>query len=210
MVEAQIDAVITDIGADAVKTGMLANSAIISAVAAKLKEHRVTRLVVDPVMVAASGGRLLEETAVEGYRRDLFPLATVITPNVPEATSLTGIEIRDAAGQRAAAQALHRLGPRYVIVKGGHLGEGDSVDIMFDGREFTEFRAARVQTTSNHGTGCTFASAITAGLASGKTIGDAVAAAKAYVTEAIRTAFPVGRGHGPLNHLHGWWAVKPK
>ena len=207
MVEAQIDAVVSDIGADAVKTGMLANAEIIRAVAARIRQHRFDRVVVDPVMVAASGARLLDPDAVNSYRRELFPLATVVTPNVPEAEALTGLKIRDSAGQKEAARALHKLGPRYVVVKGGHLAGDESVDLLFDGKSFAEFRAARIATQSNHGTGCTFASAIAAGLAHGRSVEEAVAVAKSYVTEAIRAAFPVGHGHGPVNHLYAWWAV---
>lgn len=205
MVQAQIDAVMSDIGADAVKTGMLANAAIVRAVAAKIREYRSGRVVVDPVMVAASGARLLAGEAVETYKRELFPLATVVTPNIPETEALTSMKVRSAADQREAARALKLLGPRYVVVKGGHLTGRDSVDLLFDGRNFTEFRAARIATRNNHGTGCTFASAVAAGLAHGRSIEDSVDAAKLYVTEAIRTAFPVGHGHGPLNHFHTFW-----
>ncbi len=205
MVKAQIDAIMSDIGADAVKTGMLANAAIVRVVAAKIREHRFERVVVDPVMVAASGARLLVEEAVETYKRELFPLATVVTPNVPEAEALAGMTVRSAADQKEAARVLKGLGPRYVIVKGGHLTGRDSVDLLFDGRKFTEFRAARIATRSNHGTGCTFASAVAASLAHGRSIEDSVDTAKRYVTEAIRTAFPVGHGHGPLNHFHAFW-----
>ena len=205
MVKAQIDAIMSDIGADAVKTGMLANAAIVWAVAAKIREYKLDRVVVDPVMVAASGARLLVAEAVETYKRELFPLATVVTPNVPEAEALTGMKVRTAADQKEAARILKSMGPRYVVVKGGHLAGRESVDLLFDGRKFTEFRAARIATRNNHGTGCTFASAVTAGLAHGRSIEDSVGAAKRYVTEAIRTAFPVGQGHGPLNHFHAFW-----
>ncbi len=208
MIEAQIDAVLTDIGADAVKTGMLANPAAVRAVAAKSREYGLKRLVVDPVMIAASGARLLDAGAVDTYKHDLFPLATVITPNAPEAEALTGLRISDESAQKEAARALHRMGPRYVVVKGGHVSSEDSVDYLFDGRSFTEFRARRVVTKNTHGTGCTFASAITAGLARGQTVEDAVAAAKSYVTEAIRKSFTVGGGHGPLNHFFAWWPAE--
>jgi hydroxymethylpyrimidine/phosphomethylpyrimidine kinase len=210
MVKAQIDAVVTDIGADAFKTGMLANRAIIRAVASKIREYECERVVVDPVMVAASGARLLEEDAVETYKRELFPLATVVTPNVPEAEALTGLQIRSERDQKEAARAMKRLGPRYVVVKGGHLNGEESVDLLFDGRTFKEFRAERIATKNTHGTGCTFASAVACGLARRLPVEDSVAAAKEYVTSAIRASFAVGRGHGPLNHLHEWWAVRDR
>ncbi len=207
VIEAQIDAVVSDIGADAVKTGMLADGRIARAVAVKLRQYRFRFVVVDPVMVATSGARLLEPDAIETYRRELLPLATVITPNVPEAEALLGTRITDQASQKAATQKLHSLGPRYVVIKGGHMAGDESVDVLYDGNDFTLFSVPRVRTKSTHGTGCTFASAITAGLARGMRINDAVSTAKAYVTEAIRTSFPIGHGHGPLNHMHGWWKV---
>ena len=207
MVEAQIDAVVSDIGADAVKTGMLANARIIRAVASKLREYALDRVVIDPVMVAASGARLLAQDAVDVYKTELFPLATVVTPNILEAEALLGARVRTHAAQEKAARSLHGMGPRYVIVKGGHLSGDESTDVLFDGKKFSYFSAPRVATTSNHGTGCTFASAIAAGLAKSMTVEDAVGAAKTYVTESMRTAFPVGNGHGPLNHMHGWWKV---
>ncbi|MSQ08856.1 MAG: bifunctional hydroxymethylpyrimidine kinase/phosphomethylpyrimidine kinase [Dehalococcoidia bacterium] len=209
MVKAQIDAIMSDIGADAVKTGMLANAAIVRAVAAKIREHGFKAIVVDPVMLAASGARLLVEEAVESYKRELFPLATIVTPNVPEAEVLAGMTIKSASDQKEAARVLKRLGPRYVIVKGGHLTGRDSLDLLFDGRKFIEFRAARIATRNNHGTGCTFASAIAAGLAHGRSVEDSVHTAKHYVHEAIRTAFSVGEGHGPLNHFHAFWDAEP-
>ena len=204
MVHSQIDAVLSDIGADAVKTGMLSSSAIIEAVVEKVREHRITNLVVDPVMVAKSGARLLEEDAVEVLRTLLVPLATVVTPNAPEAEVLTGIKISTIDDSRDAAREIVRMGAQAVVVKGGRL-DGPATDIYFDGDEFRAFTAPRVATTSTHGTGCTFASATAAGLAKGLTVREAVAEAKKYVTSAIRHAFPMGRGHGPLNHLYELW-----
>ena len=204
MVAAQIEAVITDIGADAVKTGMLASSAIIDTVARELAHFRVDRLVVDPVIVAKSGDRLLREDAVASMRHSLLPLATVVTPNIPEAEALTNIEIKTTQDARRAAERIVSMGAQSVVVKGGHLS-GDPVDLFYDGREFREFNATRIQTRNTHGTGCTFASAIAAGLAKGMDVVDAVAAAKEYVTEAIRHSFDVGKGHGPLNHFYTLW-----
>jgi len=201
MVAAQIEAVITDIGADAVKTGMLASSAIIETVARELAHFRVDRLVVDPVMVAKSGDTLLREEAVDVMRRSLIPLATVVTPNIHEAETLTGLRIESERDARRAAEKIVSMGARAVVVKGGHL-PGPPVDLLYDGREFYSFSGPRIETRNTHGTGCTFASAIAAGLAKEMEMADAVAMAKEYVTEAIRRSFDVGRGHGPLNHFY--------
>ncbi|MBI2166325.1 MAG: bifunctional hydroxymethylpyrimidine kinase/phosphomethylpyrimidine kinase [Chloroflexi bacterium] len=204
IVAAQIDAVVTDIGADAVKTGMLSSSLIIQIVAQKIREHRLPNLVVDPVMVAKSGDRLLKEEAVQALKIMLLPLATVVTPNVPEAQVLTGRPIQSPKDAREAARAILALGPRSVVLKGGHL-PGDATDLFYDGHQFHELSAPRVNTTSTHGTGCTFASAIAAGLAKGLPLDQALAQAKEYVTEALRLAFPLGQGHGPVHHFYRWW-----
>ena len=204
MVASQIDAVVSDIGADAVKTGMLANSGIISVVASKVTEHGLPNLVVDPVMVAKGGDPLLQEEAVDSLRTLLVPLALVVTPNLPEASALVGYRVETLEQARRAARDIVGMGSRSVVVKGGHL-QGDAVDVFYDGNEFREFSSPRVDTTSTHGTGCTFASAIAAGLANGMGVEEAVGQAKAYVTEAIRRAVPIGSGHGPLNHFHAFW-----
>ncbi|MCC6177659.1 MAG: bifunctional hydroxymethylpyrimidine kinase/phosphomethylpyrimidine kinase [Chloroflexi bacterium] len=204
IVAAQIDAVATDIGADAVKTGMIANSEIIRVVAAKIREHNLRTLVVDPVMIAKSGDRLLREEAVAALRTDLLPLATVITPNLPEAEVLVGRPIESHEDMRSAARDIIALGARSVVVKGGHL-QGDPVDVLYDGTRFLELPARRIETTSTHGTGCTFASAIAAYLARGESLEDAISHAKVYLTTAIERAFPIGHGHGPVNHFHRWW-----
>lgn len=204
VIAAQIEAVISDIGADAVKTGMLSSSAIVAVVARELGRHRVDRLVVDPVMVAKSGDSLLREEAVEALRRQLLPLAMVVTPNIPEAEVLTGTAITSIADMRRAAAMIVDLGARGVVVKGGHL-TGPATDLFYDGSRYQEFTAPRIDSVNTHGTGCTFASAIAAGLACEMTLLDAVARAKEYVTEAIRHSFPVGQGHGPLNHFFRLW-----
>lgn len=204
IVAAQIDAVVTDIGADAAKTGMIANSEIIKVVAAKVREHGISTLVVDPVMVATSGDRLLREEAVQALRTELLPLATVVTPNLPEAGVLIGRDVSSLAEMRDAARAIVGLGARSVIVKGGHL-DGDAVDIFYDGQRFLELVARRIETTSTHGTGCTLASAIAALLAKGEPLEQAITQAKAYVTAAIEHAYPIGHGHGPVHHFHQWW-----
>ena len=201
---AQIDAVLTDIGADAVKTGMLASSAIIETVAGEMERRQVRWLVVDPVMVAKSGDSLLREDAVDVLRSRLLPLAAVVTPNIPEAEALTETKIDSDAGMRRAAEKIVRMGARTVVVKGGHR-EGPATDLFYDGSGFREFSAPRIDTANTHGTGCTFASAVAAGLARGMDVADSVALAKDYVTEAIRRSFPIGRGHGPLNHFYKLW-----
>ena len=204
MVAAQIDAVADDLGIAAVKTGMLSSASIIETVAERLLAHRLDVVVIDPVMVAKGGDRLLREDAVGALKERLLPLALVLTPNASEAEVLSGRPVTTIEEAKEAARAIHALGPRYVLVKGGHFGE-DAVDVLFDGERFAELPAKRVATTSTHGTGCTLASAIAAGLANGKGVGEAVSDAKAYVTEAIGRAFPVGAGHGPLNHFYRWW-----
>jgi len=220
-VSLQIDAVAADIGSDAVKTGMLANAAIIQAVAAKLQEHRLGPLVVDPVMVAKGGDRLLEPQAGDALIQVLLPLAAVVTPNLPEAEALCGFPVEDLEGMRRAARAIRDMGPRCVVVKGGHLeragsagagaaragAAGDaasrSVDLFFDGTSFEELAADRVDTHATHGTGCTFASAVAARMARGDSPLDAVRAAKAYVTAIIRASahLGIGSGHGPMDHF---------
>ncbi|HTZ52214.1 MAG TPA: bifunctional hydroxymethylpyrimidine kinase/phosphomethylpyrimidine kinase [Spirochaetia bacterium] len=204
----QIDAVAVDIGADAVKTGMLANRSIIEMVAAKVREHGLGPLVVDPVMVAKGGDRLLEPQARDALVTVLLPLAAVVTPNLPEAEVLCGFPVEDLAGMRRAARAIRALGARCVVVKGGHLPAGAapggrSIDLFFDGEEFEELAADRVDTRATHGTGCTFASAVAARLARGDGPGAAVRAAKQYVTEIIRASvgLHLGGGHGPMDHL---------
>ncbi len=204
IIVAQINAVLSDIGADAVKTGMLASSAIVEAVAEEMKRRQVSRLVVDPVMVAKSGDRLLREDAVEALRTRLIPLAAVVTPNIPEAEALTGLKIETGEDVRRAAEAIVQLGARAVVVKGGHR-EGPATDVFYDGARFQEFSAPRIDTVNTHGTGCTFASAVAAGLAKGLDVLESVGLAKDYVTEAIRRSFPVGQGHGPLHHFYKLW-----
>ena len=202
LVEAQIDAVLEDIGADVAKTGMLSNPAIIEATAGRIRKWSL-RVVVDPVMMAKGGAPLLQPQAVAALRSDLLPLAEVVTPNLPEAEVVTGQRIETLDDMRAAARAIHVLGPRHVIVKGGHR-RAEPVDIYFDGDRFVEFRAERIETLHTHGTGCTFSAAIAAFLARGLSVEEAVASAKRYVTEAIRHAPGLGHGHGPTAHFWQW------
>jgi hydroxymethylpyrimidine/phosphomethylpyrimidine kinase len=202
LIEAQIDAVLEDIGADAAKTGMLSSSAIIAVVASCVSRWNL-RLVVDPVMVAKGGDSLLQPEAVTTLVTVLLPLAEVVTPNLYEAEVLTGQRIETLDDMRTAAQTIHTLGPRHVVVKGGHR-TADPVDVYFDGERFTELRANYIQTQHTHGTGCTFSAAITALMARGLAVDAAVAGAKNYVTEAIRHAPGLGSGHGPVGHFWQW------
>jgi len=199
----QIDLVLDDIGADAIKTGMLHSAEVIEAVAdAVTAKGRRIPLVVDPVMVAKGGASLLDPEATGALRQILLPLATIVTPNAPEAAALTGLRVETPGDLEHAAERLAGMGPRAVLVKGGHV-EGPVVqDFLFadDGMEI--FESPRIQSTSTHGTGCTLASAIATGLAQGMTIRESVERARAYVQEAIRTAPGYGHGHGPLNHAH--------
>jgi hydroxymethylpyrimidine/phosphomethylpyrimidine kinase len=195
---AQIDAVFTDIGVDAVKTGMLANEEVVQLVASKIDEYKPPVVVVDPVMVAKSGAPLLAVEAQQTLSQFLLPLATLVTPNLPEASALVGWEVKDEKDMRRAAVKIHEMGPTYVLVKGGHL-HGEAVDLLFDGRQYHEFRATRVETKNVHGTGCTYASAIATYLAQERDVIEAVAAAKRFITEAIRHGLALGKGHGPTN-----------
>lgn len=204
VIRAQIDAVVTDIGADAVKTGMLSSSEIVDAVAEAIGHHGIANLVVDPVMVAKSGDRLLRQEAINALCTSLIPLAAVVTPNIPEAEDLTGARIQSDQDVRDAAVRIIAMGARSVVIKGGHR-EGPPTDVLYDGQEFQEFTTERVPSTNTHGTGCTFASAVAAGLAHGLDTPAAVAQAKEYVTAAIRASYPIGQGHGPLHHFHAYW-----
>lgn len=202
----QIDSVLTDIGADAVKTGMLSNTKIIALVAEKLRRYQVENLVIDPVMIAKGGDPLLREEAHVTLVHDLFPLAKVVTPNLHEARVLSRLPISNLEEMKEAAKAIHRLGPQNVVVKGGHL-ERESVDLLYDGRQFLELPGPRLETKNDHGTGCTFASAIAAGLAKGQDVPTAVKAAKEYITQALQGAidWQLGQGHGPVHHFFALW-----
>ena len=200
MVADQIDAVADDLGVDGLKTGMLSSAAIIHTVAERVRRWDLQRvLVVDPVMVAKSGDRLLREDAIQTLRSDLVPLATEHTPNVPEAEVLAGHTIETDEDVREAARAIVALGAAAVVMKGGHRA-GDPTDVLFDGRSSHSFGGPRFQTTSTHGTGCTLSAAIAAGLAQGLDVVDAVARAKSYLATAIKLAQPLGGGHGPVQH----------
>jgi hydroxymethylpyrimidine/phosphomethylpyrimidine kinase len=200
-VRAQIDAVAADVGIDAAKTGMLANRPIIEAVAAAVRAHRIAPLVVDPVMVAQSGARLLEPDARGALLRELLPLATVVTPNLPEAEALLDMRVSDIAEMRDAARRLVDAGAAAALVKGGHLDGGDAVDIFFDGAQLHELRAPRIATAHTHGTGCMLAAAIAACLGRRMALLDAVREAKRFISVAIAGGLALGRGNGPANPL---------
>jgi hydroxymethylpyrimidine/phosphomethylpyrimidine kinase len=200
----QIQSVLTDFGADAAKCGMLSTAPIIGAVAGALAEHPVEKLVVDPVMVAKSGDVLLRPDAREALITRILPLALVVTPNLPEAQALAGIPVTTRADMEEAARRIHAMGPRTVLVKGGHL-KGEAVDLLWTGKALTAFSAPRIDSTNTHGTGCTFSAAIAAGLALGRPLAEAVREAKAYVTRAIQEGFQAGRGVGQLRHFLTEW-----
>jgi len=208
----QVDAVLGDIGADAVKIGMLSSAGVIRIVAERLREHRVGRVVLDPVMVAKSGDRLLREEAVDALRSELVPLAEVITPNLPEAATLVGRSSIRAEEMASVAERLLELGPRYVLVKGGHAGGEESSDLLVGRGEGGElethwFSQERIMTENTHGTGCTLSSAIAAYRAHGVEVADAVARAKRYTSGAIRAGaeYTLGEGHGPVHHFFEVW-----
>jgi phosphomethylpyrimidine kinase len=212
-VAAQIEAVATDIGLDAAKTGMLASTEIIEAIAACCDRVGIGAggaipLVIDPVAASMHGDPLLADSALDAFRTLLFPRATVITPNLDEVRLLVGIDVHDRAVQYEAAKVLHGLGPRYVLVKGGHLREDvdGCVDLLYDGHTFTELPGPRFDTGNTHGGGDSMAAAIASGLAHGLTVPDAVALGKRYIVAAVRHSYPLGAGHGPVSPL---WAIDP-
>jgi hydroxymethylpyrimidine/phosphomethylpyrimidine kinase len=202
IIAAQIDAVFDDFDVAAVKTGMLSSASIVETVAKMLKPQEIANLVVDPVMISKSGHSLLKPDAIEAVKKQLFPLAILVTPNVHEAQQLSGIQITSLADARRAAKVIHGFGCKHVLIKGGHLLAERATDLLYDGRFFNVFKGEFIDTPHTHGTGCTYASAIAAQLARGKTITDAVAAAKTYVTEAIRHSLAIGHGAGPTNHFY--------
>lgn len=201
----QIDAVMTDIGADAVKTGMLLSRDIVDVVSLKIKAYNVKYVVVDPVMLSKNEKRLLSPDAVNALTKQLFPLTFLATPNVPEAELLAGLDITDITTVQEAARRIHRLGPSCVLIKGGHAekvkvlkNKDKVVDVLFDGKSFEYIEGEFIPTKNTHGTGCTYASAIATFLARGNGVLDAVTLAKAFVTESLRRSFNPGKGYGTL------------
>jgi hydroxymethylpyrimidine/phosphomethylpyrimidine kinase len=204
MVRRQIEAVLSDIGADAVKIGMVANAANAAAIAAELARFQTEKIVLDPVCVSTTGHSLIEPEAVQALITELFPLAMVVTPNLPEAERLSGLAIQTEAAMEEAAVRLQAFGSKYILIKGGHFG-GAARDLFYDGREFTWLEAERIETQNTHGTGCTLSSAIAAYLAKGLEPLEAARKAKEYLTEAIRHSFVVGKGPGPVHHFYAFW-----
>jgi hydroxymethylpyrimidine/phosphomethylpyrimidine kinase len=201
LIASQIDAVVTDIGTDAAKTGMLSSASIIEIVAQKIREHQLAPLIVDPMMIAKSGDALLAPEAVKTLKEQLIPLATLLTPNIPEAEVLTGMQIRTEAQMQEAAKKLSSLGCQAVLIKGGHL-KGDACDLLYDGTSYYTFRAKRIEQKHTHGTGCTLSAAIASLMAKQRTLFEAVEEAKAYISAAIEDGLAIGRGIGPVNHFH--------
>lgn len=207
MIGAQIDAVFDDIAVGATKIGMVSRPETIAVIAQRLRHHGV-HPILDPVMIATSGDRLLQPNAIEALRQQLLPLAGLVTPNLPEAALLTDMPIAgDEAAMAAQAEAIVKAGAQAVLVKGGHLDGTHSTDILFDGRTFTRFSTPRIQTRNTHGTGCTLAAAITAGRARGLPLEEAIGEAKDYLQSALQAAstLAVGKGSGPVHHFHRWW-----
>lgn len=202
-VSAQIEALAGDFSIAAVKLGLLASDAVVEAVAAAIASLDLPHVIVDPIVVASSGQRLLDADGVLTLRNELLPHAFVVTPNVPEAELLTGMPVRTRADMARAAEALHRLGPHAVVIKGGHLPDDDAVDVLFDGRTIHEFPAPRIAGAAAHGTGCAFSASLAAHLALGKSLLEAVAGAKAYVAGALEHRVTLGKGAALLDHF---WA----
>lgn len=201
IIEKQMDAIFEDIQVDAVKIGMVSRIDTIEIIAKTLKKYKIKNLVVDPVMVSKSGYHLLRPEAKEALIKELLPMATVITPNLPEGEVITGERISTLEEMKKAAMAIHKMGPKHVLLKGGHL-EDDATDILYDGKDFKYFNGKRIDTKNTHGTGCTLSSAIASNLGKGMDMVEAVKAAKEYITVAIENSFSIGRGVGPTHHFY--------
>jgi hydroxymethylpyrimidine/phosphomethylpyrimidine kinase len=201
IVRAQIRAVAEDLRPAACKSGMLATAELVRAVAESIREHRLPHFVLDPVMVASSGDRLLDEDAERTVAEVLVPLAALVTPNLDEAAILVGAPVEDLDGMRRAAAALVEMGAGAALLKGGHLQSSELVDVLFDGRDWREWRRPKLDTRHTHGTGCTLSAAVAAGLAHGRPLARAVEDALGYVSRAMKAAPGLGGGHGPLNHM---------
>lgn len=201
IIKKQIEVIFDDISVDGVKIGMVSKTPTIKTIAETLGKYQVKNLVVDPVMVSKSGYHLLEPEAKSALIEYLLPMATVVTPNLPEAEVITGIKISSIEDMKKAAEEIYKIGPKYVLIKGGHL-EGEAIDVLYDGREFTYYNSPRINTKNTHGTGCTLSSAITANLSVGLPVNEAVLKAKNYITAAIENSFPIGKGVGPVHHFY--------
>lgn len=203
----QITAVFEDITVDAVKIGMLPNESCMKTVAEELQIYKPNNIVVDPVMVAKGGCALMMDNSVKTLIDNIIPLADILTPNIPEAQAITGMNIKTIDDMKTTAKQIYNMGAKNVIIKGGHL-DGDAVDILYDGKDYYTYTSQRIQTKNTHGTGCTFSSAIASCLANGMNIYDAVSNAKDYITNAIKYSLNIGKGHGPTNHLYNFYNSK--
>lgn len=197
----QIDAIFQDIEVDAVKIGMISRIESIDVISKKLKEYKPSNIVLDPVMVSKSGYPLINPDAVKTLIKELLPLATVITPNIPEAEKISGIKISTLDDMKKAAQIIYGMGPKNVLVKGGHFS-GDASDVLYDGKSITLFESERINTKNTHGTGCTLSSSIASNLALGMNVKEAIKKSKEYITTAIRHSLSIGKGCGPTNHFY--------
>jgi len=204
IIQKQIEAIFEDISVDAVKIGMVSKTETIKIIAETLSKYPVQNLVVDPVMISKSGFDLLKPEAKEALIKYLLPMATVVTPNLPEAEVITGMKVNSLEEMKEAAEKIYEMGPQYVLVKGGHL-EGEAVDILYDGADFMYYNSPRINTKNTHGTGCTLSSAIASNLGKGFPIAEAIENAKRYITSAIEKSFSIGKGVGPVHHFHEWY-----
>jgi len=204
IIQKQIEAIFEDISVDAVKIGMVSKTETIKTIAGTLSKYQVKNLVIDPVMISKSGFDLLKPEAKEALINYLLPMATVVTPNLPEAEVITGMKVNNLEEMKKAAEAIYKMGPKYVLVKGGHL-EGEAMDILYDGKTFTYYNSPRINTKNTHGTGCTLSSAIASNLGKGLSITEAIEKAKTYITIAIENSFSIGKGVGPVHHFHEWY-----
>lgn len=202
LINAQLDAVFADFEVASVKTGMLSSSAIVEAVAAKLTDYKPEMVVVDPVMISKSNFPLLKEEAINSLKESIIPLATLLTPNVYEAELLVDQKIKNLVDAKSAAKAIAELGCHAVLVKGGHLGEENAIDVLYCNGKWSLFEAQRIQSKNTHGTGCTYSSAIATHLAMGKDLNEAIQSAKRYITDAIKNASDIGNGNGPTHHFY--------
>jgi hydroxymethylpyrimidine kinase/phosphomethylpyrimidine kinase len=212
IVAQQTDSIMADIGTDALKTGMLCNADIVRVVSSKIKQYEIANVVVDPVMVAKGGVQLLSLDGVNALISDLIPISFLITPNIFEAERLSGLTIRSLSDMEESAKLIHKLGAENVLIKGGHLVVGEDVvtDVLYDGKTFECFSSERIKTQNTHGIGCTYASAIATGLAKGKGLREAIKDARSFITNALRTSYNPGKGHGTLNQLGANMLVDPK
>lgn len=207
LIMSQFQAILADIGTDAIKIGMLFNADIVTSVASMIRNSNPRNIVLDPVMVSKSGDNLLRRDCVDLMRSELLPLATVVTPNIPEAEELTGLKVSTTGSMATAAQAIIEMGAQSVILKGGHM-EGDPIDYFFDGKNSIELVSKRIDTDNTHGTGCTFSSAVAANLALGMDLQESTRIAQSYVYDSIDPGFNIGKGHGPLNHFKRYWNLE--